>query len=325
VKSTAAATHGHERADGGAHALAPASNRWRAFAGLLREAWREYERDHARYFAVAMVYYALVSLIPLLLLVLAALGLLLRYSDFAAVAEAQVLETVTASFGAELSASLEELLNRLQQESVVASLVSLVGLLLAASVLFNHLRLSFRAIWKYEPPLMSGPVRVIVLTTFLEKSVAFVMVLAGGVLLLAAIALVAGIHWLGGLFVGVPLLGETAGQLLALPIPVVIAAVTFALLFKFLPPARLPWRHVWLAALLCAAAWFIAVEALALYGVLFGSSPSTSGAIGALLVIMLWMQVVSQVLFFGAELCKVVAQRETRPGGAGPAHTSDPQ
>ena len=43
------------------------------FFGLLRTAWQEYERDHARYFAGAMVYYALVSLLPLLLLLLAAL------------------------------------------------------------------------------------------------------------------------------------------------------------------------------------------------------------------------------------------------------------
>jgi membrane protein len=47
-------------------------------------AWIEYERDRARYLAVAMVYYALVSLVPLLLLMLAGLGLLLRFSTIAA-------------------------------------------------------------------------------------------------------------------------------------------------------------------------------------------------------------------------------------------------
>src|SRR5262245_34295743 len=73
-----------------------------AIFDLVRAAWREFERDYARYFAGAMVYYALVSLVPLLLLLLAALGLLLRYSDLAAVAEQQVLLTIETSFGAEL-------------------------------------------------------------------------------------------------------------------------------------------------------------------------------------------------------------------------------
>ncbi|MFS8607762.1 MAG: hypothetical protein LOD94_07190, partial [Gammaproteobacteria bacterium] len=42
----------------------------------LRLAWVEYERDRARYFAAAMAYYAFVSLVPLLLLLLSVLGLM---------------------------------------------------------------------------------------------------------------------------------------------------------------------------------------------------------------------------------------------------------
>jgi uncharacterized BrkB/YihY/UPF0761 family membrane protein len=33
---------------------------------LLKATGREYERDYARYLAVAMIYYALISLVPLL-------------------------------------------------------------------------------------------------------------------------------------------------------------------------------------------------------------------------------------------------------------------
>jgi membrane protein len=105
-----------------------------------------------------MVYYALVSLVPLLLLVLAGLGLLLRFSDQAAVVEQQVLRTVEASLRPELRTTIEGLLDRLQRESVVATFVSLSGLLLTGSKLISHLRLSFRAIWKYAPPLVSGSV-----------------------------------------------------------------------------------------------------------------------------------------------------------------------
>ena len=51
---------------------------------VLRLAWIEYERDRARYLAVAMIYYAIISFMPLLLLLLSALGLLLRFSAVAA-------------------------------------------------------------------------------------------------------------------------------------------------------------------------------------------------------------------------------------------------
>src|SRR5947199_52385 len=127
---------------------------------LLRSAWQEYERDHARYFAVAMVYYALISLVPLVLLVLAVLGLLLRYTNFASPAEQDVLAAVEGGAGLEVRHTVEHLLQQLEVESIVAAVVSLVGLAWGASGLFRHLRLSFRAIWKHAPPLVAGPVRV---------------------------------------------------------------------------------------------------------------------------------------------------------------------
>ena len=77
-------------------------NRGQPLFLLLRTAWTEYEHDYACFLASAMVYNALVSLVPILLLLLSALGLLLRFSDAAATAEQQVLQTARQTFGAEL-------------------------------------------------------------------------------------------------------------------------------------------------------------------------------------------------------------------------------
>jgi membrane protein len=278
------------------------SQRFRVFFNLLRAAWREYERDYARYFAVAMIFYALMSLVPLFLLLLAGLGLLLRRSDAAASAEQQVLQTIQTGFGSELRTTVENLLEGLQQQSVVASIVSLAGLMLTASILVRHLRLSFRAIWKRPPILISGALRVVVWRAMLEKVLAFGMVLAGGIVLLLTLVLITAINWVKTRFIG---------EWLVLPSSLIIAPLTFALLFRFLPPSQLPWRHVWLAALLCGGAWIVAVEVLALYGAFFGKNFNAYGAVGAVLVAMLWMKAVSQGLFFGAELCKVISQLDS--------------
>jgi membrane protein len=279
-------------------------SRGRAFVDLLRAAWIEYERDRARYLAVAMTYYALLSLVPLLSLLLAALGLLLRFSTIGETRR-QLLVAIEGRVGPELSAAITRPLSTLQQESIVATAVSLTGLLLAASLLFRHLRLTFRAIRKYEPPLISGSLRLVVRATLLESVVAFAMVLGGGGLLVVVRALIAASQWMGAL----PLVGDATGWPLGALSSVVLAATTFALVFRFLPPVPLRWRDVWLAALLGAVAWMIAPELLALYGVVLGGSRSPSGALGAVLAVMLWMNLTSQVLFLGAELCKVVAAR----------------
>lgn len=272
---------------------------------LLRAAWREYQHDYAKYFAGAMVYYALVSLIPILLLVLATLGILLRVSEAAATAERTVLETVQANFGADLKYVIDRLLTRLQDESIVAIVVSVIGMLVTATALFRHLRLTFRALWKHAPPLAAESVRGAVRDSILEQATAFLMVLTAGALLILTLGLIAVVTWLSSLFRELPRFTDTAGTLFALPLPLALATLTFALLFKFLPPVRLPWRDVWLAAVLCGVAWVIGADLLALYAS-FGDN-STYGAIGGLLAVMVWMKFVSIVLFYGAEVCKVVA------------------
>ena len=270
---------------------------------MLRAAWHEYQRDYAKYFALAMVYYALAALVPLLLLVLATLGLLLRVSTAAAAAEERVLQAVQAGLGPELTVTLDKLLALLQEGSLVAMGVSVLALLFTGSMLVHHLRLSFRALWKHEPPLAAKSVRSAVRETLREKARSLLMLLTAGALLILTLGLVSVVHWLSGFFRELPRFRDTLGWVLAVPVSLTLATLTFALLFKFLPPVTLGWRHVWLASLLCGLAWVVGADLLALYASFGDRNPY--GAVGALLVVMFWMNAMSQLLFYGAEVCKV--------------------
>lgn len=303
------------------HATRIASGPGRAVArpliALLRTAWHEYERDHAGYLASAMVYYALISLLPLLLLLLAVLGLLLRHAEFAVAAEQQVLHAVEAHLGIQVREALEQLFSQLQHESLMATAFSLVGVTASASVLFRHLRLSFRAIWHVEPVRVSGSLRAVVQTMLREYATAYVIALSGGGLLLLALAAVSITQWLGGLltFPGLP---PAPAWLITLPNAVLTVGLAFALLLKYLPPVRLQWRDVWLASALCTVAWLIAAEAVVLAGAVLGHEPTATGVLGSLFVAMLWINLVSQLLFFGAEISKVVARQRVAAPMASP-------
>jgi len=277
----------------------------RSLISLLRLAWVDYERDRGRYLAAAMVYYAMLSAVPLCLLLLATLGLLLRVSSIAAAMQEQMLLRIGASFGSHLREIISQLLNTLKRGSLVASAISLVGLVLTASVLFHHLRMTFRAIWKHQPPLVSGPVRVVVRQTVLEKLISFAMVLSAGILLFVVLVLVSVTQWINRLLGSLSLPSGTGWLLTATSL--VIAAITFALLLKFLPPVPLRWRDIWFAVLLCSVAWVVTTELLALYAAFFGSSHSAYGVVGGILAVMVLMNTVSQMLFYGAELCKIMA------------------
>ena len=282
------------------------SQRARAFGDLLRRAWVEYERDYARYFAVAMVYYALISLVPFLLLLLGVIGLLLQFSDAAAALEQQLLDAVQTNFGMPVRVILDQMFSQLQRGSIMATVISLIGLLVTASKLFAHLRMTFRAIWKHAPPLVSGSLFLVLRATFLEKAVAYVIVILGGAFFLTALLMMTVIQWMTRYLNQIGLVDTAAATLAGIAGPIVIVAITFALLYLALPPVRLRWRHVWLATVLSTAGWIISAEALVFFGGLLGQSKSAPGAFGGLLALMLWMNVVCQLLFYGAELCKVV-------------------
>lgn len=287
----------------------------RASFKLLHSAWQEYERDYARYFASAMVYYALISLVPVLLLVLGTLGLLLRSSELAATAELKFLQTVEASFGAALRETLGRLLQSLERGSLIAILVSLVGLVFTGSKLFLHLRMTFRAIWRHEAPLAARSARSALRRTLREKAFAFMMMLVTSLLLLVSLLLIAALQWMHARSAALPFLRQPAEWLLAVPAPFVFAPLTFALLFRFLPPARLGWRQVWPASLLCGAAWILGAEIVTSYSAYLGGNFGAYGAIGGLLIVMLWVNAMCQMLFLGAELCKVIAA--DHPTGCG--------
>jgi membrane protein len=267
---------------------------------LLRAAGHAYESDYARYFAVAMIYYALVSLIPLLLLMMAGFGLLLRVSPAVAAAQQTFLVSIDRAFGSDVGSTVEHLARLLEQQSVVSLSASLVGLLFTASVLVGHLQLSFRAIWQYPAILISGSLLEVALRLLTQKLLAYALVGGGAIVLLLSLVLVAGMNWLM-----VRIGGEWA---LTIPTSLVIVPLMFALLFRYLPPRRLPWRHVWFAALLCGVTWLAAARALTIFTIFLGKNYGAYGAVGALLAVMVGLNIVSQCLFFGAELCKVLAQ-----------------
>ena len=279
---------------------------------MLRDAWIEYQRDRARYLAVAMIYYAAISVVPILALALSTLGLALRYSATAVRVERQVLLGIEARFGAQVSITITSLLETVQKASIIATIISVIGMLVSASLLFRQLRLTFRAVWHYEPPLVAGPVSARVLTVAREWVVAVVITLGGGGLLIVTVVVISSLRWIAGLLVRVPLLAGS-GWLLAALISLVFAAMTFGALLKVLPPRLVGWREIWPGVLLCAVVWVAASELLPLYYRVFGERRNAFSAIGALLPMLLLVNISSQSLFFGAELCKVKTRRREPP------------
>ena len=279
------------------------------FVGLLHDAWMEYERDRANYLSKAIIYYAGLSLIPLLLLLLSAVGLFLRFKPMAAEIEERTLNFLTTQFGPELAGTVYRLFDTLQRESITATIIAVLGVLVSASLLLRQLRMTFRAVWHYEPPLVAGPLHMRAITLVREWLIAAVITAGGGGLLLAAFVIIAAFTATARVLDRVPYLPGT-GPLLAILSSFALAAMTFGALLKVLPPRPVRWRDIWPSVLLCAAAWVFVSELLPLYNRTFGDeSKNPYSAVGALLPLLITASLAGQMLFFGAELSKVTTLR----------------
>jgi membrane protein len=79
-------------------------------------------------------------------------------------------------------------------------------------------------------------------------------------------------------------------------------------MFKTLPDAEIAWKDVWLGA---AATAFLFTIGKFLIGLYLGKSNISSayGAVGSVVIILLWIYYSSQLFFFGAELTRMYSNK----------------
>jgi membrane protein len=94
----------------------------------------------------------------------------------------------------------------------------------------------------------------------------------------------------------------------ALEIIISLAVITvlFALMFRFLPHVKIPWKVIWPGAILTSFLFTLGKYALSIY---FGKAEpgSVYGAAGTIILILLWVSYSSMIVFFGAEFIKQYA------------------
>jgi membrane protein len=85
-----------------------------------------------------------------------------------------------------------------------------------------------------------------------------------------------------------------------------IIVLLFAMVFRYLPDAKIAWRDVWTGAARTAILFVIGKFLLSLY-LVSSSAGSAYGAASSLITLLLWIFYSAQILLFGAEFTKVYA------------------
>ena len=277
---------------------APAS---RSTVALLREVVSQWQEDRALSHGAALAYYALFSMAPLLVLVIAVAGL----ARGQAAAEGEIVRQVSGLMGPEGAKLVQDMVVRASRPAsgVIATVVSLVVMLFGASGVFGQLQASLNDIFR-APPRRGGGVRGVVR----QRLSAFGMILGIGTLLWLSLLLstvLAAVH--GLLATHLPVLSRVLGPL-NFGLSLLVVTALFAMIYKVLPDVRLDWRDVWLGAAVTALLFTIGKSLIGLY---LGRAGTTSvyGAAGSLVLLLLWIYYSAQILFLGAEFTEVYARR----------------
>ncbi len=270
----------------------------KAFWELLMEAGSGWWRDNAPRLGAALAYYTIFSLAPVLLITVAVCGLIFGR----AAAEGQLLGELRDLVGEQGGGALQTMLASASQPStgIMATVTGVVILLVGATSLFSELQDSLNLVWEVKPP-SSG-----LLTMIKARFLSFSMVMGTAFLLLVSLVVSAGLAAFGKLWGdGSP---EMVGRLLHFLASFLIVTLLFAMIYKFLPDARIAWRDVWLGSAVTSLLFSIGKVLIGLY---LGHSAmaSTFGAAGSLAVLLFWFYYSAQIFLFGAELTKAYANR----------------
>ena len=273
---------------------------------LLKQTAQEWITDKAPQLGAALAYYTVFSLAPLILVLLAIVGLLFRNDP------AGAWNKISEQMSYFLDKSAVEVVQNIAQKaaqpnkSVLATVIGVLLALFGASGVFGQLQDALNTVWgvKAKP---GGGIWGFLRSRFLS----FAMV--GGIcfLLLVSLALESVLkafsHYVQSVLPGGIVIALATYWVFDLAVVILL----FAIIFKFLPDAEIRWRDVWIGAGMTAIFFAIGKWALGLY-LGSGSAASAYGAASSLITLLLWVYYSSQILLFGAEFTQVYASRAGR-------------
>lgn len=272
---------------------------------LLKETFAEWSEDKATRLAAALAYYTSFSLAPMLVIIISIAGLFGGQDAIHGYVMDQV-NNLLGPQGGEFVASMIQNASH-AKTGTVATILGLVTLLFGALGVFGELQNALNTIWEVKPKPIKGLVNS--LWHYIVKRVlSFTMLIVIVFLLLVSLVVSAGLSALGDYFGNTFAIPELILQVINFVISFALITVLFALIFKYLPDAKIRWRDLWLGAAFTALLFTIGKFAIGLY---LGKSNvgTTFGAAGSLALILIWVYYSSQILFFGAEFTQVYANK----------------
>ncbi|MEP6621760.1 MAG: YihY/virulence factor BrkB family protein [bacterium] len=275
----------------------------RGVPGVMWLALVKFFADDCSAMAAAISFYTFFSLPALLTLLLTLLG---KTMDPQTVQHAIVAEvgSLIGRAGAEQVTAILLHARRSDHASVVATILGLLALAFGSSAAFTQLQSALNTIWSVKPDPTRNQFHMFVMKRVwsfgIVLTVAFLSLVSLVTSAVIAAATTSVAERLG--------LSSVVLQVGSSVLAFVAIAALFALMFRYMPDARISWRDVRAGALGSAVLFILGKTLIGLY--LGGTNPGSAyGAAGSLAVVLIWVYYTSMVLLLGAEFTELWAEK----------------
>lgn len=269
---------------------------------ILKEAAIEWNNSDPWRLSAIIAYYAILSMPALLVIIVNLLGLIWGNEIVQGKLDAQLVSVIGQESAEAIATMIES--SQTEDRSILMTIVGIGSLLFGATGVFFHLQISLNSIWCLKVNPDANWKRLVI-----DRILSFGFVLVLGFLLLISFVLSTVLTVISDQLTTifpevVVLLAQIADAVISLG----VVTLLFALIFKFLPHAKIKWKSVWAGAVLTSVLFAVGKYALGFY---FNTAEpdSTYGAAGSIILILLWVSYASLILFFGAEVSYVFSKR----------------
>jgi membrane protein len=273
--------------------------RWvRHVAIALRGTLRLWVSHRADRLAAALAFYAVFSMAPLLVIVIAVAGQVFGPDAV----RGEIVAQFGSLIGVEAARQVEVIIQGASNPAsgLLAALIGGVSLMAGATAVFAQLKEALNAIWD-APPLQRGFLR----TVFRDRLRSLAMVLGVAFLLLVSLVLSAALaalaRWAAPYLPDFPF--SLAGTL-DFVLSFVLVTALFAMIYRVLPDVIISWGDVAIGAAVTAILFNFGKHLIGLY---LGRSSlgSVFGAAGSLAILMVWVYYSAAVFLLGAGFTRV--------------------
>lgn len=262
---------------------------------VLLTTWRavvEFVDDRGHRDAAQIAFFAVLSVIPLALLLIGAFGLVFDPTEIRDRILATLLDNIPLAEDAD-RAELEGTISDSLASAGSLGILPILLLIVAASGVTSALRHAINEAWDIEsrPPLLR------------RKALDVVLVLGGIVILVLSLSLSA-TRRAAQLLEDEETGGSVAAELLDAVgdvLPFVFVVIVLVFLYRVLPMERPKVREIWPGALVAALLLTLVKGAMELYFEQLADFGALYGSLGALMALLLFLFAASNVIVFGAE------------------------